>query len=47
MAFNITKEQYNGIDSCLENSKLYFAQGKNIDNKKISLNKRIGIDYAE
>ena len=47
MAFNITKEQYNGIDSCAENSKLYFAQGKNIDNKKISLNKRIGIDYAE
>lgn len=47
MAFNITKEQYNGIDSCVENSKLYFAQGKNIDNKKISLNKRIGIDYAE
>ena len=47
MAFNITKEQYNGIDSCAENSKLYFVQGKNIDNKKLSLNKRIGIDYAE
>ena len=47
MAFNITKEKYNGKYSCAENSKLYFAQGKNIKDKKISLSKRIGIDYAE
>jgi DNA-3-methyladenine glycosylase len=47
MAFNITKEKYNGKDSCVETSKLYFAQGEKIDDKKITLNKRIGIDYAE
>ena len=47
MALNITKEEFNGKDSCAETTKLYFAQGKYIDNKKISLNKRIGIDYAE
>ncbi|MBY9016348.1 MAG: DNA-3-methyladenine glycosylase [Candidatus Lokiarchaeota archaeon] len=47
MAFNITKEKYNGKDSCGETSKLYFAQGKNIGDKKITLGKRIGIDYAE
>ncbi|NVM16547.1 MAG: DNA-3-methyladenine glycosylase [Candidatus Lokiarchaeota archaeon] len=47
MALNITKEKYNGRDSCVETSKLYFAQGKNIGDKKITLNKRIGIGYAE
>ena len=47
MAFKITKEKYNGKDSCVETSKLYFAQGEKIDDKKITLNKRIGIDYAE
>jgi DNA-3-methyladenine glycosylase len=47
MAFNITKEKYNGKDSCAENSKLYFAQGENIEDKKISLSTRIGIDYAK
>ena len=47
MALNITKEKYNGKDSCAKASKLYFTQGEDILNKKISLNKRIGIDYAE
>jgi len=47
MAFNITKEKYNGKHSCAENSKLYFAQGKIIEDKTISLSKRIGINYAE
>ncbi len=47
MAFNITKENYNGKDSCAENSKLYFAQGKKILDKHIILGKRIGIAYAE
>lgn len=47
MAFSITKEKYNGKDSCAEIPELYFAQGKNIEDKKISLSKRIGIDYAE
>ncbi|NVM44809.1 MAG: DNA-3-methyladenine glycosylase [Candidatus Lokiarchaeota archaeon] len=47
MAFNITKNEYNGKDSCDESSTLYFAEGKTIKDKKISLHKRIGIEYAE
>jgi DNA-3-methyladenine glycosylase len=47
MAYNITKEKYNGKDSCAENSKLYFAQGKKILYKQSILGKRIGIEYAE
>ncbi len=47
MAFNITKEKYNGKDSCTENSKLYFSQGKKILDKQIILGKRIGVEYAE
>ena len=47
MAFNITKEKYNGKNSCAETSKLYFAQGEKIKDKKITLSKRIGINYAE
>ena len=47
MAFNITKEKYNGKDSCTENSKLYFTEGKKILGKQINLGKRIGIAYAE
>jgi DNA-3-methyladenine glycosylase len=47
LAFNITKDEYNGKDSCAKSSTLYFAEGMSIKNKKISLNKRIGIDYAE
>ena len=47
MAFNITKEKYNGKDSCAEHSNLYFTQGKNILDKQFILEKRIGIAYAE
>jgi DNA-3-methyladenine glycosylase len=47
MAFNITKDEYNGKDSCAEFSTLFFTEGKIIEDKKISLHKRIGIDYAE
>ena len=47
MALNITKEKYNGKDSCAETSKLHFAQGKNFRDKEITLSKRIGIGYAE
>jgi DNA-3-methyladenine glycosylase len=47
MAFSITKEKYNGKDSCAENSKLYFTEGKKILGKQINLGKRIGIAYAE
>lgn len=46
-AFNITKNEFNGIDSCLSKSKLYFAQGMTPDYNKIIKSKRIGIDYAE
>jgi DNA-3-methyladenine glycosylase len=47
MAYNITKEKYNGKDSCAENSNLYFTQGKKILDKQFILEKRIGIAYAE
>ena len=47
MAFKITKEDFNGIDSCANHSRLYFTQGKKIDQKKIVKNKRIGIEYAQ
>jgi len=47
MALNITKEKYNGKDSCMDTSTLYFTEGKNIVDKKFTLNKRIGINYAE
>jgi DNA-3-methyladenine glycosylase len=47
MALNITKEKYNGKDSCVGTSDLHFAQGENIKDKKITFSKRIGIDYAE
>jgi len=47
MALNITKELYNGKDSCAENSNLYFTPGKIIEDKNFTLNKRIGINYAE
>ena len=47
MAMNITKEKFNGSDSCAINSKMYFTEGEEIKNDKITLNKRIGIDYAE
>ena len=46
-AFNITKNEFNGIDSCSSKSKLYFAQGMKPDYNKIIKSKRIGIDYAE
>jgi len=47
MALDITKEKYNGEDSCAESSNLYFTQGLNIKDKKITLGKRIGINYGE
>ena len=47
MAFNITKEEFNGKDSCSIGSILYFTHGEKIDQKKIIKSKRIGIDYAE
>ena len=47
MAMKITKEKFNGKDSCAENSVLFFTEGEKIDDKQILLGKRIGIDYAE
>lgn len=47
MAFNINKEEYNGKDSCAEKSTLYFTEGKFIEDKKFSLSKRVGVNYAE
>ena len=46
-ALNITKELFNGKDSCSPDSKLYFAEGLEKEQYRISLEKRIGIDYAE
>lgn len=47
MAFNITKAEFNGKDSCSIDSRLYFAQGEKIDRNNIMKSKRIGVDYAE
>ena len=47
IALDITKDKFNGKDSCLHDSRLYFTQGEKIPKEKILFNKRIGIDYAE
>ncbi len=47
MALNITKEDFNGKDSCSIDSKLYFTYSKKITNKIIVAKKRIGVEYAE
>lgn len=47
MAMNITKDIFNGQDSCAQDSLLYFTQGVEINPSDIILSKRIGIDYAE
>lgn len=47
MALNITKNEFNGKDSCSPNSKLFFAQGEQVNNLDILLEKRIGINYAQ
>lgn len=47
MAMNITKKQFNGKDSCSENSELFFTVGEPTNIKKIFSGKRIGIEYAE
>lgn len=46
-ALKITKDLFNGKDSCSPDSKLYFAEGIEKEQFRISLDKRIGIDYAE
>ena len=47
MALDITKEAFNGKDSCSPDSNLFFTQGVKADEINIIKNKRIGIDYAE
>ena len=47
MAMEITKEEFNGKDSCSPNSRLFFSQGIEVNKEKIISNKRIGIEYAE
>jgi len=47
MALDITKERFNLTDSCLPDSKLFFTQGEDVDEKNILRRKRIGIEYAE
>ncbi len=47
MALNITKDQFNGIDSCSYDSELFFSKGEIIKKDSIIASKRIGIDYAE
>lgn len=46
-ALNITKDLFNGKDSCSPDSKLYFSEGLEKEQYRIVLEKRIGIDYAE
>ena len=47
MALNITKDLFNGKDSCSPDANLFFAEGDAINKDNIKLNKRIGIEYAE
>ena len=47
MALDITKGKFNGMDSCSQDSKLFFIEGEKIKESTIVSNKRIGIDYAE
>ncbi|GAH39894.1 unnamed protein product [marine sediment metagenome] len=46
-ALNITKDEFNGVDSCANDSRLYFTQGDRINQENIVLGTRIGIEYAE
>ncbi len=48
MALNITKDEFNGKDSCSPiTSKLFFTKGEDVDNNDILIGKRIGIEYAQ
>jgi len=47
MAYNITKYEFNGEDSCANDSKLFFAYNKEVFDKTVVALKRIGINYAE
>ncbi len=47
LGLNITKEDFNGKNSCSIDSKLYFTYSKKITNKIVVAKKRIGVEYAE
>ena len=47
MAMNITKQEFNGKNSCLSDSKLFFSQDEKVSERDIITSKRIGIVYAE
>ncbi|MFX1406981.1 MAG: DNA-3-methyladenine glycosylase [Promethearchaeota archaeon] len=47
MAMNITKNHFNGKDSCASNSELFFTEGEKVSQESIVMGKRIGIEYAE
>ena len=47
MALDMTKDKFNGKDSCSSDSNLFFTEGESIKEKDIILKKRIGINYAE
>ena len=47
MAYDITKYEFNGEDSCINDSKLFFAYNKEVFDKTVVALKRIGINYAE
>ncbi|MHA1146670.1 MAG: DNA-3-methyladenine glycosylase [Promethearchaeota archaeon] len=47
MAFNITKNEFNGKDSCSPSSHLFFTDGEDVDKENIVLYPRVGINYAE
>jgi DNA-3-methyladenine glycosylase len=47
MALDITKNEFNSMDSCSPESKLFFSSGEPIKPSKIIRGKRIGIDHAQ
>lgn len=47
MAYNITKDKFDGEDACETGSKLFFACSEKIYDKNIIALKRIGIHHAE
>ncbi|UCC19872.1 MAG: DNA-3-methyladenine glycosylase [Promethearchaeota archaeon] len=47
IALDITKNKFNGKDSCATNSKLYFINAVGNAKREIIATKRIGINYAE
>ncbi|MBD3212609.1 MAG: DNA-3-methyladenine glycosylase [Candidatus Lokiarchaeota archaeon] len=46
MALDITKEKFNGKNSCSLDAKLYYTKGEPVEKASIEALKRIGIDYA-